>query len=76
MPANKAYLTVASTADDKIELVDAATYAAGIENIATKDNAFSKGIYTLTGSKIKTENKEGLPAGVYIIDGKKAIIRK
>lgn len=76
LPANKAYLTVASTADDKIELVDAATYAAGIENIATKDNAFSKGIYTLTGSKIKTENKEGLPAGVYIIDGKKAIIRK
>jgi len=76
LPANKAYLPVQANASSNIELVDEATYAAGIEDIATKDNTSSKGIYTLTGSKIKTENKEGLPAGVYIINGKKAIIRK
>ena len=79
LPANKAYLPVSasgsSSASASIELVDAETYAAtGISNLTNEKTANEKGIYSLTGNKVNST--ENLPAGVYVIDGKKTIIRK
>lgn len=79
LPANKAYLPVSasgsSSAYASIELVDAETYAAtGISNLTNEKTANEKGIYSLTGNKVNST--ENLPAGVYVIDGKKTIIRK
>ena len=44
--------------------------ATGIENIATEQNAFSKGIYTLSGQRVSKPSK-----GLYIIDGKKVMVK-
>lgn len=58
LPANKAYLPVSasgsSSASASIELVDAETYAAtGISNLTNEKTANEKGIYSLTGNKVK-----------------------
>lgn len=79
LPANKAYLPVSTSgsvsAAANIELVDAETYAAtSISSITSEKTANEKGIYSLTGNKVNST--ENLPAGVYVIDGKKTIIRK
>lgn len=75
LPANKAYLQVSNNASTSIELVDAAAYAAaGISDITSEKNTNEKGIYSLTGNKVESNYK--MPTGVYVIDGKKAILRK
>ena len=75
LPANKAYLPVAESASASIELVDAETYATvGISEITTEKTTNNNGIYSLTGNKV--EGKDNLPNGVYVINGKKAILRK
>lgn len=81
IPANKAYLTVSATnTSDKIELVDATTYReyaseyTGITDVTSDQKNSKNNIYTLTGNKVNST--ENLPAGVYVIDGKKTIIRK
>ena len=79
LPANKAYLTIPKSIGESfgsVELVDAETYAqqaSGILNI-TENNKTNKDSYTLTGNKL--HSIENLPAGVYIINGKKTIIRR
>lgn len=49
----------------------------GIESVRTQENVISpalQGIYTLTGIKLNCRVDE-LPAGIYIIDGKKRMVR-
>ena len=48
----------------------------GIDKIEA-DNAIdtSKGIYNLNGMRMRTTSLDGLPAGIYIVNGKKVVIK-
>ena len=80
--ANKAYFPIKSTEANAtksgIQLVDKASF----DNLtAISSTTFDKvpandGVYTLTGIRVKTNNStEGLSNGIYIINGKKVIIK-
>lgn len=47
----------------------------GLENVEAETTA-PQGVYTLFGQQIRTDNStEGLPAGLYIVAGKKTIVK-
>lgn len=78
LPANKAYLQLeaSGTAANSLLLVDAATYVAGIESITADEIIKQKGIYTLTGIKVSEDlSEKSLPSGIYIVNGKKVVVR-
>jgi hypothetical protein len=81
LPANKAYLPIneeesIESVSDGITLVSSETFTVGIENINTKSAIKDKGIYTITGTKLRDGlSIESLPNGIYIVDGKKTIVR-
>ena len=48
----------------------------GISKVkADKTNEASKGIYTINGVRLNATSPEELPAGLYIIDGKKVVVK-
>ena len=50
--------------------------ATSISKVVSEDKVVNEGIYTLTGVKVKdTNSTENLPCGIYIINGKKQVIR-
>ena len=82
MPANKAYLPISSsdaavTANGiKLLLPDEYAVATSISKVVNEEMPVKEGIYTLTGVKVKEgNNTKELPTGMYIINGKKIIIR-
>lgn len=78
LPANRAYLQLetSETAANSLLLLDATTYAAGIENITADEIIKHKGIYTLTGIKVSEDLFEkSLSSGIYIVNGKKVVVR-
>lgn len=82
IPANKAYLPISSAdaaaTSDGITLLlpDEYAIAASISKVTSEDSFNDNGIYTLTGIKVKEGNStEKLPSGIYIIGGKKHIIK-
>ena len=86
IPANKAYLplnNISSSEADAIakkgiRLLLPADYdvATSISKVVSEDKVVKEGIYTLTGVKVKdTNSTENLPSGIYIINGKKQVIR-
>jgi hypothetical protein len=77
LPANKSYLIVPVGTPDELKLVTEEDYTAGVEDISVNDKKVAKGIYTLTGVHISDNSSSvaGLHPGVYIVDGKKLIIR-
>ena len=81
IPANKAYLPVNPAYKTKtangIKLLETSDYdvAASISKVVA-DEQSKTGIYTLTGVKVKEgNNTDDLPNGIYIIDGKKQVIK-
>lgn len=81
IPANKAYLSInkkyTTATANGIKLLQTSDYdvAASISKV-TADEHTQQGIYTLTGVKVKEDNNtDNLPNGIYIIDGKKQVIR-
>jgi hypothetical protein len=50
-------------------------YGTGISSLSVNDQAFD--IYTLQGHKVRTKatSLDGLPKGVYIVKGKKVVVR-
>lgn len=82
MPANKAYLPISSsdaaaTANGiKLLLPDEYAVATSISKVVSEEMSAKEGVYTLTGVKVKDgNNTKGLPTGIYIVNGKKLIIR-
>ncbi len=77
LPANKSYLIVPVGTPDELKLVTEEDYTAGVEDISVNDKKVAKGVYTLTGVRISDNSSSvaGLHPGVYIVDGKKLIIR-
>ena len=81
LPANKTYYIVSASAPESLTLYDSTGYQeqiAGINNIINDEQPSTKrGIYTLTGIKVREDNTTDnlLQKGIYIINGKKTIIR-
>lgn len=82
LPANKVYLPISSsdaaaTANGiKLLLPNEYAVAASISTVMSEDYADKEGVYTLTGIKIKdTNSTENLPNGIYIVGGKKHLVK-
>lgn len=77
IPANKAYLPInsseASATAIKLLTPDEYQVATSISKVNADDSA-PKGIFTLSGVRVK-EDANNLPSGIYIVDGKKQVIR-
>ena len=75
---NRAYLHILttlapdaeSTTESRMRFVFGDGEATGIESVATEQNTFGKGIYTLSGQRVSVPAK-----GLYIIDGKKVLVK-
>ena len=73
LPANKAYLKVEKSAPDVLKIMTKEEYNAyitGIEQVTTSTTDGTKVIYDLQGRRVQTPSK-----GLYIVNGKKMIIR-
>lgn len=69
--ANRAYLEVPTAmAVASFSLEGSAT---GINNVVT--TAAKQGIYTISGVRLNATTTKDLPAGIYIVDGKKVIVK-
>ena len=82
IPANKVYLPISSSDDAatakgiKLLLPEEYAVATSISKVTSEELPVKEGIYTLTGVKVKdTNSTEDLPSGIYIIGGKKHIVR-
>ena len=78
LPANKAHLIVNASAPKSVELLSPPDYQAGISNVVVDERPSStkRGIYTLTGIKVREDNTtDNLQKGIYIINGKKITIK-
>ena len=82
IPANKVYLPISSsdaaaTANGiKLLLPDDYAAATSISKVTCEDKPAQEGVYTLTGIKVKdTNSTDNLPSGIYIINGKKQVIK-
>jgi hypothetical protein len=77
LPANKSYLIVPAGTPDELKLVTEEDYTAGVEDISINDKKPAKGTYTLTGVRVSDDSSSlvGLHPELYIVDGKKVVIR-
>jgi len=75
LPANKAYLPVASNAQSELYIISEEDYSAGVSTISI-DDAKQSAVYTLTGLQVRKrgESTEGLSKGIYVVKGKKIIV--
>jgi len=76
IPANSWYLSVSSSAPSELKLVTAEQYATGIKDITVKPASLYN-VYTLEGVQIKKNatSISDLHQGIYIINGKKVVIK-
>ena len=82
LPANKAYFTIsekeAEATKNGIKLLNKADFdtATAIQSVVSENATEKSGIYTLTGARVAEGNStEGLTKGIYIINGKKVVVR-
>lgn len=76
IPANSWYLSVSSLAPSELKMVTAEQYATGIKDITVKPASLYN-VYTLEGVQIKKNatSISDLHQGIYIINGKKVVIK-
>ena len=76
IPANSWYIPVSSSAPSELKLVTADQYATGIKDITVKPASLYN-VYTLEGVQIKKNatSISDLHQGIYIINGKKVVIK-
>ena len=74
LPANTSYFKTNVNTPGVIELTtDPTVIADGIADINAESKA-AQGVYTLSGTQLRADNSiNGLPAGLYIVGGKKVI---
>jgi hypothetical protein len=82
LPANKAYFWISENENEAtkngIKLLNKADFdtATAIQSVVSKTATEKSGIYTLTGARVAEGNStEGLTKGIYIINGKKVVVR-
>ena len=73
IPANKAYLTVPTGAPETIYVVTEIP-PSGIETVSADVTPQKRGVYTLKGQRLG-DTAEGLPKGVYIVNGCKTVVK-
>lgn len=76
IPANSWYIPVSSSAPSELKMVTAEQYATGIKDITVKPASLYN-VYTLEGVQIKKNatSISDLHPGIYIINGKKVVIK-
>ena len=76
IPANSWYIPVSSSAPSELKLVTAEQYATGIKDMTVKPASLYN-VYTLEGVQIKKNatSISDLHQGIYIINGKKVVIK-
>ena len=76
IPANSWYIPVSSSAPSELKMVTAEHYATGIKDITVKPASLYN-VYTLEGVQIKKNatSISDLHQGIYIINGKKVVIK-
>lgn len=82
LPANKAYFKIQSSESEitkhGIKLLGKTDFdtATAIQKISESQETKQTGIFTLTGARVGNGNStEGLSKGIYIINGKKVVVR-
>ncbi len=71
--ANTSYLSVDVNAPNVIELTSDPT---GINNMVADKSVSREGIYSVSGTLLRpTNNTAGLPAGLYVVGGKKVAVK-
>lgn len=82
LPANKAYFWISENENEAtkngIKLLNKADFdtATAIQSVVSENATEKSGIYTLTGARVAEGNStEGLTKGIYIINGKKVVVR-
>lgn len=76
IPANSWYIPVSSSAPSEMKMVTAEQYATGIKDVTVKPASLYN-VYTLEGVQIKKNatSISDLHQGIYIINGKKVVIK-
>lgn len=73
LPANQSYLVVTSGTASTLEGLGPEEYTS-IEPTFADENPKKQGVYSILGKKLRYDNNiSGLPAGIYIVNGKKII---
>ena len=73
IPANTCYLQVAAGSPDVIYVVK--EIPSGIETVqASNVKSVQRGVYSLSGQHLG-DTTEGLPKGVYVVNGRKTVVR-
>lgn len=74
IPANSAYLPVASGSASELNIVKSTS---GIQSITVDEQASKQGVYTLQGVKVADDASatDKLSKGVYIVSGKKVLVK-
>lgn len=73
IPANTCYLQVSAGSPDVIYVVK--EFPSGIETVqAPNVKTVQRGVYSLSGQRLG-DTTEGLPKGVYVVNGRKAVVR-
>lgn len=72
LPANTSYFKVSADTPDEIALTSDPTAIANI--FADDKEPYAKGVFSLSGAQLRVDNSlEGLPAGLYIVGGRKVV---
>ena len=62
--------------EEELPLVDAETLGIDFAGIETSDKVATVGVYSINGAQLrKTNSTEGLAKGIYIVGGKKVVVR-
>ena len=75
MPANRAYLELTKAQAQAVSFFQLDGETTGIENATATTKEAPKAIYTLSGVRLKATTTQGLPAGVYVVNGKVVIVK-
>jgi hypothetical protein len=77
LPANKAYLAVDASMAAELKVVSLEDYQAGVHSVTMDNDNVDTGVYTLTGTRVRQrgEDIDGLVKGLYIVNGKKVIVK-
>lgn len=77
IPANSWYLKVSASAPKELTLMSADEYATGITHVSNSTDKHTYEVYTLQGVQVKKNaaSLDNLPQGIYIVNGKKVVIK-
>ena len=77
MTANHSYLQIPTQVAEAKEIINIEGIATDINDVNGAKKTFNADVYTLSGVKVDNQNASlsGLPKGVYIVNGKKQIVK-